>query len=333
MELQVVTERSLWLSLTVSFIAAVAVVLLGIYAEVDQASPLARIGLLLGTVPLATLLFALGSGPVRAFVTERFNKPAAAQQAAGLLALCLALTGIGSGFDPYFWLLMCGLFAGLLLGMRRLKQQQVGWLDLLAWLALLIPFDYRLTSQQWFGAPGFAYVWWSIAVSVLLLLVWRESRRLPGLNMWLVPQWRDLLIGFGVAAAALLVLVPLGLAFGFLHWNPPATVDIGRALGLFVGLFVSVAIPEELFFRGVLMMGLIQLTGRPLLAILLSSLAFGIFHWNRVDTLQLQLAYCALATIAGLAYAYAYRKSRNNLLAPVLTHSAVDWVWKMFFIA
>jgi len=77
------------------------------------------------------------------------------------------------------------------------------------------------------------------------------------------------------------------------------------------------------------MMALLAVTQKLWLSVLLSSLFFGVFHWNNVDTLQ-QLAYCSLATIAGFFYARAYLRSGNNLLAAALTHSAVDWIWQLF---
>jgi len=60
-----------------------------------------------------------------------------------------------------------------------------------------------------------------------------------------------------------------------------------------------------------------------------SSLAFGLMHWNNVSTLSTQMTYVFLATIAGFGYAWAYKKSGNNLLAAVLTHTLVDWIWKL----
>jgi membrane protease YdiL (CAAX protease family) len=62
---------------------------------------------------------------------------------------------------------------------------------------------------------------------------------------------------------------------------------------------------------------------------LISSLAFGIKHWNNVDALSMQITYVSLATIAGLGYGWAYKKSGNNLFAAILVHTLVDWVWKL----
>ena len=332
MDLHLHTGRSLKKPLLLSFAVSAVLVALAIALEVKGASLLAQIATFVATVPLLTLLFAMGSEKVSHYLTEQFQQPAAARKVTALMALCLAITGVGSGFDPYFWLLMAGMFAALLLGMRELQQSSFGWLDMLAWLAILIPFDYRLTSAEWFGVDNFAYAWWAAAVSVLTLLIWRQTRQLPGFNMRLKLRRQDLVVWVLTTVGAVVVLIPLGLWLGFIEWRAELSLNPLDLVATFLGLFTSVAIPEELLFRGVLMMAILQVTGSSLQAVLFSSLAFGIFHWNRVDTLDAQLSYTLLASIAGVAYALAYRKTDNNLLAPVLTHTSVDWIWKVFFI-
>jgi len=98
----------------------------------------------------------------------------------------------------------------------------------------------------------------------------------------------------------------------------------------FVGLFLTVALPEELFFRGILLRGLEKVFVKKWIPLVISSMAFGLMHWNNVDTLSTQITYVSLATIAGLGYGWAYRKSGNNLLAAMLVHTLVDSIWKLF---
>ena len=99
----------------------------------------------------------------------------------------------------------------------------------------------------------------------------------------------------------------------------------------FVGLFLTVALPEEIFFRGILLHGLDQMTQRRGWTLLLVSLAFGLMHWNNVSALGTKIAYVALATLAGAFYGWAYRKSGNNLLAAALSHTFVDLLWSVLF--
>jgi len=332
MELRITPGAAFRKPLLFSTTAVVIVVLLAIATKASEASLLVQVATFIATAPLLALLFLLGSQRFDRAIADFLLRPGGVRRVVWLLSACLFCTGIGSGFDPYFWLLMVGLFTALMLGMRELEQKPFGWLDMMAWLMILIPFDYRLTSAQWFGVEGFPYLWWSIVVSLLCLLIWRSSRRLPGLTMSLKLN-RDDLIGWGLTfAASMLVLIPLGLWSGFISWSPDHGFGIGRLLGSFIGLFIFVAMPEELLFRGVLMMGIYQLTGSLWRAVVLSSLAFGLFHWNRMEMLEGQILYCLLAAVAGLFYALAWWRGRRNLLAAMLTHASVDWVWQLFFI-
>jgi membrane protease YdiL (CAAX protease family) len=282
--------------------------------------------------PVAGLLLALGLPNIQVLFTPWWQRSSRRplQLAAGL-ALCYLVSGIGSGFDPYAWLVVAAFCVAVLMSARERSSAPPGYGDLLLWLMLLVPFDYRLTRQLWFGAPGISYIWWSLALSVLLVVIWRDSRGLPGLSMRLLPKGRDLRVALVASLLAILTLVPSGLAVGFISFNPPDDFPWLQACSKFVALLFTVAIPEELFFRGVLMMALLAVTKKLWLSVLLSSLLFGLFHWNNVDTLPQQLAYCSLAAIAGFIYAQAYLRSGNNLLAAALTHTWVDWVWQMFF--
>jgi membrane protease YdiL (CAAX protease family) len=88
-------------------------------------------------------------------------------------------------------------------------------------------------------------------------------------------------------------------------------------------------LPEELFFRGLLLRGLEKVSSKKWVPMVVSSLAFGLMYWNNVSGLDTQITYITLATLAGLGYAWAYKKSGNNILAAILTHTLVDWIWRL----
>ena len=131
-------------------------------------------------------------------------------------------------------------------------------------------------------------------------------------------------------ALIMVLVVPPGLLTGFLTFSIPESYNIPKLVFQFVGLFLTVALPEELFFRGILLGGLEKIFSRKWIPLVVSSLAFGLMHWNNVNTLSTQITYVSLAAVAGLGYGWAYRKSGNNLLAAILVHTLVDWVWKLF---
>ncbi len=89
-------------------------------------------------------------------------------------------------------------------------------------------------------------------------------------------------------------------------------------LGLLPGL------SEELLFRGVMLPAL----GYDLLAVIVSSLVFGVLHLSGVQ----QWPYVVWATIVGFALGYTALVT-DNLLVPIVAHIITNWVssglWKL----
>lgn len=250
----------------------------------------------------------------------------------GMGALAV-VCGLGVGrFDPYVAaILVFGILAALG-ALREVPRGSPGltWTEGVVWLLIWIPFDLRWNRGLWLGPPGFDYTWWAMALTVVAVFGWGIVRDLPGFGYRLIPNRRDLIIT-GVAVVAFsAALIPIGLAIGFLKFPPTTPLTLAGVVGTFVGLFLTVAIPEELFFRAILQRGLEARFRRPWPALVLASAAFGLMHWNNVGDLGTQIAYCTLATIAGGIYGWAYRRS-DGLIAPVLVHTIADLVWKFAF--
>jgi uncharacterized protein len=107
--------------------------------------------------------------------------------------------------------------------------------------------------------------------------------------------------------------------------RPLAVCSVFRLLVFATFLFV--AIPEELFFRGILQNVVETRLGRTP-ALILASILFGLSHYHRGGTFDPR--YILLAAIAGIFYGRAWR-ARHQLLAAILTHTAVDVVWSTWF--
>ena len=126
-----------------------------------------------------------------------------------------------------------------------------------------------------------------------------------------------------------IIAVPLGLAIGFIAWNPS-----WRGLGAFgfdlLTIFLFVALLEELFFRGLLQNLLEGRLGRPLAAQAIVSLLFGLAHIQHAPFPNWR--YVLLAAIAGWFYGQAWRSTRC-LVASATTHALVDAVWRTWFEA
>jgi membrane protease YdiL (CAAX protease family) len=119
----------------------------------------------------------------------------------------------------------------------------------------------------------------------------------------------------------------LGLALGFLH--PHANVPaLGKALLSWAGIFVFVAVPEELFFRAWVQNLLERRVGRRA-AQVMASVLFGLSHFNKRSA-HFNWRYVGLATVAGIFYGRAWRE-RRRVPASTITHTCVDWLWSWWF--
>ncbi len=313
--------------------AGMAALLMAFEGEAAELRGWAWASVLVGFAPLIGLQLWLGSPraaqAVRAWLQA--TRRGWAYLAGGLTALWLVANLLAGHFNPYALAIVgFGLFAALG-ALREVPAGRPGltWTDAAVWLFLWIPFDLRWSYDLWFGYGG-GYNWWALALSVVAVLGWSGLRAWPDFGYRLVPRGRDVGIALLATAVFALIVIPIGLAIDFLTFPPSQPPTLTAGLLMFAGLVLTVAIPEELFFRGILQHGLDHMYHRRGWVLLGVSLAFGLMHWNNASDLTTRVAYTALATLAGVFYGWAYRRSGNNLLAPVLTHALVDTIWALF---
>ncbi len=298
-------------------------------------TPAGWVSLVLSTAPLIGAQLALGAPGVAARVRDWLQNASHPLwcTAGGLSGLYLLGNLLAGGFDPYATaIFIVGAFAALGT-LREIRRGQAGltWTDAAVWLFLWIPFDLRWNYDLWQGVEGMRYNWWAIALTVTGVIGWYALRDLPEFGYRLTPRTRDVVVALIHTVVFAAIVIPIGLAIDFLRFPPSEPLRLLPVLAHFVGIFLTVALPEELFFRGVLLHGLDQMSRRRWLTLLISSLAFGLMHWNNAGDLTTRIAYTALATLAGVFYGSAYRRSGNNLLAPALTHTLVDVIWRFVF--
>jgi membrane protease YdiL (CAAX protease family) len=282
--------------------------------------------------PLLGILLALGSTKAsRQFIDWLHDEKNSLYYVSGGISFLFVLPGIVTcKFDPYNFAIFTAIVFAVFGTLRQSSNQafSLTWTDLALWILLWIPFDLRWYMEI-LPATNDTYTWWSIALSVIAVIGWYGYRRADiGFN--LVPRFMDIGIAFLALGAIMVLVVPPGLMTGFLTFHIPQAFNVPKLTLHFVGLFLTVALPEELFFRGILLRGLDKMFSRKWIPLVISSLAFGLMHWNNVSSLPTQITYVCLAAIAGLGYGWAYRKSGNNLFAAILVHTLVDWTWKLF---
>ena len=107
-------------------------------------------------------------------------------------------------------------------------------------------------------------------------------------------------------------------------------------LGAFGLLLVTVATTEEVFFRGILQTRLASASRRPLLALVLTTVAFSLYHipyaylkpsWPSFGDFEaaVRLAF-ANGGVGGFALGFVYLRGRGNLLAPIVLHAFIDLI-------
>ncbi|MDB4583166.1 CPBP family intramembrane metalloprotease [Draconibacterium sp.] len=307
-----------------------AVLIYFAYASDTKNTVMSIIAMVISLSPFIGLMLALGS--LKA--SQQFNnwlrkdKNSIYYMAGGISFLFTVPGILTNSFNPYNTVIFGAIVIAVFGTLKQLRNEEftLGWIDVALWIILWIPFDLRwFTDMQ----PHLDYLWWSISISLVAVIGWYGYRGAE-IGFRLVPKLKDVYVSVLALLLIMVVVVPPGIISGFLTFAVPETYDIPKITIHFIGLFLTVALPEELFFRGILYRGLEKVSSKKWVPMFVSSMAFGLMHWNNVNGLTTQITYVSLATIAGVGYAWAYKKSGNNLLAAILTHTLVDWVWKLF---
>lgn len=286
---------------------------------------------------LAALLlpfFALGMTDL----AERLRAAFAAHRYAVLavvLALLLPYVFLAAATEalsppPLLKIALYVLVPAALLALAGRSSSQPGVLEALAVVAVWIPLDYRLVQDAWPlppGAGGHALnTVLAVDLAVILFVAYRGLEQV-GWRFRLGPGGaRAVLSNFLVFAA---IGAPIGLATGFLAWNPRITSPTALA-ARFLTILLVTGLPEELLFRGIVQNGLRQTLGSPRAALLLASVLFGLAHLNNGPSPDWRYAF--LAALAGIFYGRAYERTRG-LMAPAAVHALVDTVWGAFLHA
>ena len=196
-------------------------------------------------------------------------------------------------------------------------------------VVLFVGFDHRYTGVLFAGLEGMSYTINSLWVAAILMLV---VRILPGGDREDLPlrfdrrAWLWAAIALG---AITVTIVPAGLATGFLRFAPQLPRDTSGVVELvvmFLGIWLTIALPEELVARAVLQRGVARVAGRWWVGLVVASVLFGAMHWNNAGP-DYRWHYIGFASVAGVFYGAAYLK--GGLGAAVLAHTAVDWVWAL----
>jgi membrane protease YdiL (CAAX protease family) len=208
---------------------------------------------------------------------------------------------------------------------------RAAWLDAAAILWIWLPIEFGvvrrflLTSNI---AADFSYSFaqaLAINMGVIAFAAWR---RFPGIG------YRFQLGRKEIAAAMLsflmfaVIAIPLAFSTHFIRYS----YDFPKLLlapAAFVGIYLFVAVPEELLFRGLIQNWFERWTQRRVAGLILGAIVFGASHLNNGPPIP-NYRYFLLASIAGIFYGLVWQRT-GNIAASAVTHALVDTVWSALF--
>ena len=188
-----------------------------------------------------------------------------------------------------------------------------------------VPFDFGLLSAFWPWPKGEgAYVLNVLMAVNLCVLFFSDSLKI-GYKVF--PNADDIKTASFTLLALMAIIIPIGFATDFIAWNPQKLPYIGLTL---LGIYLTIALPEELLFRGLLQNALTKTNWHWVKSLIIASVIFGLAHLNNGPPLP-NVTFALLATIAGLFYGWLYHRTKN-LAACSLLHALVDTIWVHFFL-
>ena len=216
------------------------------------------------------------------------------------------------------------LFQYILPGGAHPASPKISWQDVLILVIIGLPIEFN-----WFYA-AFPHDGLNSLPKLLMvdaaLYAFLVARPLENVGYDFRPRLRDLRIGLRELLFFAPIVISLGIALHFItpHGGLPRASVAESALLI---TFFFVAIPEELFFRGLLQNMLEARLGRTR-ALMIAAAIFGLSHFNKPGPFNWR--YVLLATIAGIFYGRAWR-DRQRLLTSSITHTLVDVLWTLWF--
>lgn len=170
-----------------------------------------------------------------------------------------------------------------------------------------------------------------LIISAILLWV-VEKKNLTALGVFPAGlRVRQFILGLVVAGALCVVVQLFYSSFTHSLWKSNPLFNY-QLLIKSVGLDMKSVLFEELIFRGALLYILIQKIGSRK-AILLSAVAFGIYHWfsyNAWSNLVMMIYVFISTGIMGLVWAYAFSKTKSMAL-PIGLHLGWNLVYNSVF--
>lgn len=203
-------------------------------------------------------------------------------------------------------------------------------------LILAIGFDNRSTEPIIDGFIDLSYSFNALWVSGLCLaIITIQYEEYSVYFNWNIDLKK---VGFpiGILFLFAIIVLPIGLLSGFIVWNPNWE-GVGVFLITFLGIWFTIALPEEVIARGIIQHQMLKAAkeniskykkGYNVVIIILASFIFGISHWNNTSA-EFIWIYIGLATVVGIGFGVCWEK--YGLFSSMLMHTLIDFTWVMCF--
>lgn len=295
----------------------------------------ARIGHFSSTFTAFALIFApywfFGFGAAE-LLRNTLNRGMGRVLAPGLLAVPYIIFAIPRGeFQWLFFVLFLvipigasALYEFLPPGGSHPATPKICWQDVLVLATVGLPIEFNWFHGA-FPQEGLNSLPKLLMVDVALY-AFLVARPLENAGYDFRPRLRDLVIGLRELLFFAPIVIALGIALHFIkpHGGLPRASAAASALLI---TFFFVAIPEELFFRG-LLQNMLEARVGGARSLRIAAVIFGLSHFNKPGPFNWR--YVLLATIAGIFYGRAWR-NRKRLLTSAITHTLVDVLWILWF--
>jgi membrane protease YdiL (CAAX protease family) len=217
----------------------------------------------------------------------------------------------------------------LLLPNRLYYVERASWRDFVAIASLGVPVAAGWLRGIWIW-PEDIYIFRPIFCVCVGAYVFLVIRGLKDAGYKLIFTPGDLTEGSINFLAFIVLAIPLGLWLHFIHPHMHH-VGVFGFISDFVGIYVTIAIPEEFLFRGVLQNLLVKTFKHPysgVKGLLVASVIFGLSHLHHAPVPNWR--YAIMATVAGIFYGNAWRVQKRTS-SSAFTHALVDTVWHFWF--
>jgi membrane protease YdiL (CAAX protease family) len=315
----------------VIWLLSAAAIIIGVEAQIGRYSRgVVFTSALLSAFVIQLALLWIPGFPALRSVTNRLGRWKGTLIIGAALLLPYVIYGAGTGAWSLFPALKLITLTLIVLGTYLWfppQKQSLSWQDAAVMVVIAAPVYLGWYKDIW-PVPVYLDPMTRLFVVALVAFALLSVRPLQGVGY----EWR-LKAGDWLEGGKQLILysavgIPLGYAMRFIAWHPRRTgiVPIAASFG---GIFLFIAVAEELFFRGMLQNLLEKTMANKYAARAVASAIFGLSHiYHGFPNWR----YVIMAAIAGWFYGTAWH-SRRNIVAACVVHAGVDTIWRHFLTA